>query len=241
MRNSGVVGASRSRRARRRPAATATAPTARLQSVRRYFRRPAAQQREAPADYSHAPTPQRKRKRRGRVDRAGPGRQHGRLARLRPGRCLRREARDLSRAQASHLFGLGPLRHTPRRRMGAGGEGDHRGRQAEIHRDDDRHQRPPVDPRTPSRSGARGRRQRAGKPADDLAAPAQTIRNCRHGRAPTSRTPSSRNSRQRRRRKLRSSPHRSVRPLPAMPARSSSTPKSGKRPMSGASTRRSRQ
>ena len=81
----------------------------------------------------------------------GHGRRQGRLAGLRARRCLLREARDRHRAQASHQFRPHPLRRAPRRRVAADGARDHRGREAEIHRHDDRQQRPSDDPRKGAR------------------------------------------------------------------------------------------
>ena len=55
-----------------------------------------------------------------------------------------------------------PIRGSPRRRLGADREGNHRSREAQIHRDDGRQQRPPVDPRKGAGRRASGRGQAAG-------------------------------------------------------------------------------
>ena len=127
----------------------------------------------------------------------------------------------------------------PRHRLAAGRARDHHGREAEIHRHDDRRQRPPVDPR--ARGGSAGPRSRraatrqapAAAPAPQQATPPQPTPSSRRSRAPISRMPSSHG---------RAPP--TAPPAPARPAghrsRSNSIPRSGKPPTSSASMRPSR-
>ena len=127
-----------------------------------------------------------------------PDRGHGRrqcgLAGLRARRCILRKARDRHRAQAPHRFRPHPLRRAPRYRVAAGGARDHRGREAQIHRHDDRQQRPSDDPR----EGARRRRRRPRPahrrpraPPAQPARPRRRPRRQRRRRIPSSSRPSS--------------------------------------------------
>ena len=75
------------------------------------------------------------------------------------------------RAQAPHRFRSGPLRSAPRRRLGADRARDHRGREAEIHRHDGRHQRPPIDPREGAGRRRPARRRQAGRAGSEPADP----------------------------------------------------------------------
>ena len=203
-----------SRDSRYRSIASATRPA---RSPDRLFARAGAGAEEARGHHQHR----------------GDGRRDGRLAGARARRSVLRKAGDRHRAQASHRVRPHPLRSAPRHRVAADRQGNHRGREAQIHRHDGRQQRPPVDPR----EGAGRPSGRAGSTEAAAGATAQQAQSTTPPapQAATARSPI-RSSRRPRRKKIPSRRPRPSRSARARSARGSSTPRSGRPPISGAST-----
>ena len=100
-----------------------------------------------------APAPTQK-KPEATTNRRGDGRRDGRLARATGSKKHSpKSPRSASCASIAPMSGLIRYERAARRRVGAGRERNHRGREAQIHRDDGRHQRSPGDPR--KRAGRR--------------------------------------------------------------------------------------